>query len=847
MSVQEITELRKAGKLQEAYRMAREELREEPESPWASMAMFWVLRDACRKLLEDGQTERAKPFLDMMAQLLPQMVDEKGYGEQAYAALRKRLLPEAELVEQAARLAKENAAQAYERVKHYVQCPAELDEALHESLGWVLYYYIRAGKDSLSSVEVRTALRDYLRLANPRPSLLHSMVLNHALGFAKGHADFDFYRFFLLWKPEYLRREDLRKSTEGDQEYPSLIARVCRHLATGNTPFAPGELCEKIPLPKPEALDLLREPCFWRIQDLHKAGKAREAFEALARYNQTFAGSGPSHWHSEVLNLAERCMDGPEAWRFAYFLKQWDYRNLRMQDWQERTDKEGHSYTPLALKAAKKCYEALKNAPRKDADLLLSLEGLYEAVEKHAPEDEWAVRRHAHICMWAGQHERAAAIYKRLLLDLSDKYYVWAELAACVPGDNRLRLTLLCKALQMERNEDFLGSIRLALAEVLLEENLQAEALCELDTYKKYHDKPAPRYAELAKRILPETLAPGNNKALYERHAAEAEDYAFADRETQNLVLAERWEKEGKKRCVLTDGKGTTVSVNAKRFPLLLKEPLGTVFSVKCRVETETRKTYTGPYTGNVRMTIETKRTLLCLHKADAAPWEGMPQSAGYVAYVNGEKQVAHIATPQLGLLFYGMKGTKNVWKKGDLVWLRAYRHKQEKEVRTQVVDMKKATPEAALPCFSSGIAAVDHVNPEKQLFHYVFGPGKGGGTVLYKETELRPEAGDLLKVTYCTLPGKDGDKRLVTLSAEHTSETDCEALKTVEGRLVVKYRDEGAGGMPDFAFVGDYYVHRSLLQKHGIATDCHVQATAVYAGQGKWKVVRMDRKEGGT
>lgn len=40
-------------------------------------------------------------------------------------------------------------------------------------------------------------------------------------------------------------------------------------------------LCEKINLPKTETLDLLREPQFWEIMNLHKEGKMREMFELL--------------------------------------------------------------------------------------------------------------------------------------------------------------------------------------------------------------------------------------------------------------------------------------------------------------------------------------------------------------------------------------------------------------------------------------------------------------------------------------------------------------------------------------------------------------------------------------
>ena len=44
----------------------------------------------------------------------------------------------------------------------------------------------------------------------------------------------------------------------------------------------------------------------------------------------------------------------------------------------------------------------------------------------------------------------------------------------------------------------------------------------------------------------------------------------------------------------------------------------------------------------------------------------------------------------------------------------------------------------------------------------------------------------------------------------------------------------------PDFAFIGDYYVHHSVLCEYNITKDCYVTADVIYAGQGKWKVIKI-------
>lgn len=116
--------------------------------------------------------------------------------------------------------------------------------------------------------------------------MLHSQMLNLALSFSKEHSDFSLYRFFMLWEPENLRYEDLNKSYYNGSEIPSLISRICRQIISSGENIDIEKLCEKINLPKSETLDLLREPQFWEIMNLHKEGKTHKMFEAFSTYNK---------------------------------------------------------------------------------------------------------------------------------------------------------------------------------------------------------------------------------------------------------------------------------------------------------------------------------------------------------------------------------------------------------------------------------------------------------------------------------------------------------------------------------------------------------------------------------
>jgi hypothetical protein len=108
--------------------------------------------------------------------------------------------------------------------------------------------------------------------------------------------------------------------------------------------------------------------------------------------------------------------------------------------------------------------------------------------------------------------------------------------------------------------------------------------------------------------------------------------------------------------------------------------------------------------------------------------------------------------------------------------------------------------------------------------------------------TDIDLHNGDFLKVYFCVKKDKEGKKNLVTLKVEQTEEQNLDIRKTINGRLELKYKydwnDNGDGENADFAFIGDYYVPKSVLSRFNITKDCNVTATAVYTGDGdKWKV----------
>lgn len=840
MSSKEVSLLRKSGKLMEAYKMAINDLNEDRSDPWAQTSLFWVMRDVCQELINRNEILRAKNCLREMSVFLPTMMDDNGVGKYSYDKLYKQLLPNSSAISQAVAISKQNASIAYDMMRQYIECPDQIDPIFHEELGWIIYRYLKEVSQTLPMRDVKYLLKYYLDLKNDCPSMLHSQMLNLALNLSKGHPDFSLYHFFLIWGPEKLREEDKLSIIYEGNEIASLISRVCREIVNSGANFDVGILCDKIKLPRETTLDLLREPQFWNIFNLYRNGNRDAMFEYFYIYNQKNAGYGASHWHSEVLRLAERYMQGQEAWRFIYFFRDWGYDNLRDEDWREQVDDKGNKYKFLAVRAAKKCFESLKDRATKDAGLVSWLDSYYNVLIQRSPKDLWTLRQWAIVCTWQNRFDQAICLYKSLLLEMSEKYYIWSELADCIQNDIELKLALLSKALLVERDEKYLGLIHLNLSEHLIAKGLYAEALCELNTYKKNHKNTHAMYQACFERIDASIVAATNNKELYQKYATIAEDYAFSEIEEMEVTLVGIRDIGGKSYCTMTDGREVIFQVNAKRFPLLKKAVLGTVFRVKCHVEVRVDKIDSGKRS-LIKSSVPFRKYIpLCIKSAEVELWSGLPEKYGYVEYLNEAKKILHIVTQDSVQVFHKFSDKWGSISRGDFIRFRQYSVSNNDGTKVYVAMIEKMSEEVALPYFRKGIVAVDNVNNKKQLFHYTFGQGKMGGIVFFNTTELRPKTGQCLSITYYISKDKKGEKKCNVLHVEKTSEINPNAIKTIKGQLVLKYKDKLPDSTPDYAFIDDYYVHRSLLSEYKITEDCYVTADIVYSGRGKWRVVKI-------
>ena len=137
---------------------------------------------------------------------------------------------------------------------------------------------------------------------------------------------------------------------------------------------------------------------------------------------------------------------------------------------------------------------------------------------------------------------------------MGDKYYIWQEFSKCV-SDQNTKIGMLCKAICSEKKEDFIGKIRLDLAEQLISVGKYSEAALEIKSHKDNYIANGwsvkPRVDELLASCGPVGEIPKDNQKLYDEYCLYAEEYAYSEIPYTDLVLVDEWKNDEMKRHLI--------------------------------------------------------------------------------------------------------------------------------------------------------------------------------------------------------------------------------------------------------------------------------------------------------
>lgn len=584
MPFREITQLRKEGRLQEALEMAENDLRARRDE-WSLRAIFWVYRDLCNHHISSGNLQEAQSWL-LQAEAVYEELGEDEIAEKALRHLRKAINPHYQLVKQMTELSKESKTEeAYLRIKP-LNHDGSLEESLHEEYGWIIFRYLKQHFTEMGSMESRKTLFEYIKLSNPRPSLLHSQMLMLASQVSEAYPDLKFIPFIQLWGTGNFREEDFQDSTNNGVSYAPLITRIIDRC------FKMGYRLDEIvdtfagvtAMTEEKIVFLCSRHYFFEI--IKRKSDPKDSFRAVTdRYlNETEEKGTANPFHSKILQaLCWRQKDHQDL-HFKKDFERWGMNRLMEDDWVRTMSEKGDIHYPsLAEKAIKHYKDALESAD----GMAIATDSFKQLIEKAIelyPDDSQYLRLLGQFYHTHDEREQAISAYKKLLTMLN-KFYVWDELAQML-DDNQLKLSAWCKALSCGEKEEFLGKIHLSLAQLLVEEKRYGDAAQELRkvavTYKKNGWNIPGAYYVIERSINDSGKADARQRFDYASHTREIDDFVFGEYEWEPMCVIDIFKnKNKKKRIRLTAGANHTVVVNPKLFPALAHVRQGQVVEVR--------------------------------------------------------------------------------------------------------------------------------------------------------------------------------------------------------------------------------------------------------------------------
>ena len=847
MDSRTVFELRREGKIQEALNMALQLYQIDPDEAWNQSALAWPLIDLCKAALTQNNLTEAQKYFNQLVAINFTSIDDIITSQIAF--LRPKIDINYSKIQEAENLSKNgNHKLALSNMKAMFS-NNQLLEIHHEAYGWVIYRYIKAEEKNASIKELKSLMMDYINLSNERPSMLHSTILNFALGFSKDHSDFNLYNFFLLWDPSKLRREDTMESHNNGSTYPSLISRVLREFIDKKTQINSKILFEKIPFISPvKIVELLREPYYWKLYSADNENRKADLWKIFEEYNSLFQNQNGSEIHSKILNSALFSMKENEEWRFLNFFENWNPDNFIESDWKE-VKKDDKIYPPMAIKAIKKAFDLIKvGTAYNNLDKIVNA---YKIGVTKFPKDIWLKREYGTLLARNNETEEAIKIYKNLVLEIVDQAYVWHEFAILfLVEEVDLSIGMLSKAIKLQKDENFLGSTRLDLAEKLIKKNKLEEALVELNKYQEYrtanNKNVSDKFNELAVFTKDIQTHKKDNLELYNEFIIVAENFAYQDISWTELVFVEKWKNDkNKEKLSFTDGNNLSLSINANRFPILKNIQVGNVVKFKLHNKLVEDKIKLHHF--------KQEYYPLLVEISDKDKWSCLEDIIAVVDYINVEKKIVHAISSDNKEVFFPMENLSLI--KGDFISAKKLQKKVREEIRIDLKNITKVNKEDVLNNFISHLAVIDSVNSEKQLFHYVVN-NRIHGIIRFEETELRPIEGEFIQLKLVHKLDKKLNKLMFkAIEIKQTEETTTTLRKDISGLLKLKFKQYGStidwddldwedenNLTPSFGFIGDYYVSKELIDNSSICTNCDVDAKVVFNGE-KWKVYELKKK----
>lgn len=245
-STRPVTELRKSGRLDEAYALASEQATAPGADDWDIADLGWCLIKLIERHAADQDQTALRKYLDQLAQLRVaesnELLVEKKQNALTLADSSRREVMAAKALGKEGRHGE--AVLAFARLS--AQGVLVTDDKV--AYGWELFrasqgFFRPANGTEMSSdgvAAIRRNLNDYLKLDIGEPGLLHTCMLQQADRLSRGN-HLRLVAFSRLWDLDLFRREDFRESRHDDGKvfpplFETVIQQASKEAANGGSP-----------------------------------------------------------------------------------------------------------------------------------------------------------------------------------------------------------------------------------------------------------------------------------------------------------------------------------------------------------------------------------------------------------------------------------------------------------------------------------------------------------------------------------------------------------------------------------------------------------------------------------
>lgn len=773
-----ISGLRRKGDFQGARRLGEQAYAAGEDSPELIRVLIDIYLDIEAECIRTGVTSFIAEIDRRVDELLAECSDD-GRLTARRRAIKLTALPGYERMEVFDRLSMcaGREREAYEGVRAYMAANP-VNPRFHETAALILYRYLRASYSSMESTAARRLLADYMSLAVPRPSRVHSLMLRMAVRVARRFPDFNFARFFHQWDPRMLRPDDM----------PGLAvaALACVIDSPRAADFAP--LLELVPASADDKSAILRESFRYLTAAAIRQGDMRGAIDLLNLYSLHSSMHAASASHSAMLAFALRVMTGDAEHHFPAFFVNWDPFFLRLDDYRPTQLSGGDSVPSLASRAMGRCFAAIKNDLPRHAYILPRVIRAFDSMAPELPDgpDELFERRKALMLAWTDCEDSAidrfCALARR---DDARSARFWLDFAEVLSTyQQKMGVIALGIIRTVPGDDNDAAELRLALAQLLHFAGSDSMAALELRIYRDAVDsiaaEPSARYGAIARTIDTSVVPTASNDLLYHTLASEALEIIYSRYPRRSMSVIEIVGD----RLLLSDGPGKPVELSLSAWPIVARLRPG----------------------DNVAVRFDKSDHAVAVIPIDDSPYAYLPLYYGVVTSTS--PLMVHCAGKPDAI----EADARDILQPGATVTMRVYRDITggRRGLETREVPVAEARTHFDRLC----VAIYDYTDGNAL---YSAGPDSEPGELVGMGVVLPALYTPLDIYFYKT---RDGKRHVISVAdAAHPEE--CRGIKDVSGPL--RYQPDGAGT------VRDVTVAPELVSGREIAEGTFVTATAVY------------------